>query len=398
MRANTGNTACRAGVPGTRAGERIGLENMRKITLSCLKFIFLAAFLCLAAGLPARAAPPLYGNIYGTVTDAQNQRPLSGVEITVTDQPLERLSHPSENAINSDNGGWIRLPEKKPVSRTRSGSQGKFLINSLPVPHVPAPYTVILQAEGYGTLVLEKTPLLPGAVMALKIEAAMPAAGTVHISRGMTDSDYLTVIYRHQQRSATASARKAPPENLMQAAAADDPLKYTIFATREGLVGGTTANGHVIVENDHFVALPSRTVLCSKNGREYEVRLEHNGHSETAPVWDIGPWNIHDNYWAPEEERQIYEHLSHGGESGGLGRGLPQAQAAYESNFNSGRDEYGRRVVNPAGIDLADGTFWYGLNLSDNAWITVEYLWLESDGDSDAEEELSATCFIRSAR
>ena len=234
--------------------------------------------------------------------------------------------------------------------------------------------------------------------MALKIEAAMPAAGTVHISRGMGRSAYLTPIYRHLQKNSTASARQAPPENLLQAASADDPLTYTIFATREGLVGGTTANGHVIVENDHFVALPSTTVLCSKNGHEYEVRLEHNGHAETAPVWDIGPWNIHDNYWAPEEERLIYAHLRHGGASGGLGQGLPQAQAAYENDFNSGRDEYRRRVVNPAGIDLADGTFRHGLNLSDNAWITVKYLWLESDGSSDAEEGASATCFIRSAK
>lgn len=396
MRAKTQRLPAAPGVPETRACERIGLENMRKITLSCLKFSLLATFLCVAAGLPATAAPPLYGNIYGTVTDAENEIPLAGVNITVTEHSLEYLSQPGEGALNSDYG-WIRLPEQKPLSRSRSASEGKFLINSLPVPTIPTPYTVILEADGYGTLVLEKAPLLPGAVMALKIEAAMPPAGTVHISREMADSDYLSAIYRHQQGSSGASARQAPPENMLHAAAVDDPLKYTIFATREGLVGGTTANGHVIVENDHFVALPSRTVLCSKNGHEYEVRLEHNGHAETAPVWDIGPWNIHDNYWAPEEERLIYEHLSHGGGSGGLGRGLPQAQAAYENGFNAGRDEYGRRVVNPAGIDLADGTFWHGLNLSDNAWITVEYLWLESDGSSEADEGASATCFIRSA-
>jgi len=384
------------GVPETSFCEMIGFENMRKPTLSYLQFSLLAAIFFVAAGLPAMAAPPLYGNIYGTVRDAETEMPLAGVKITVTAHAIDYLSQPAEGALNSDHG-WIRLPEQKAVRRSQSASQGKFLINGLPVPNIPTPYTVILEAQGYGTLVLEKASLLPGAVMALKIEAAMPPAGTVHINREMEDSDYLSAIYRHQQLSYATSARQASPEKRLHAAAVDDPLKYTVFATREGLVGGTTANGHVIVENDHFVALPSTTVLCSKNGREYEVRLEHNGHAETAPVWDIGPWNIHDNYWAPEQERLIYEHLSHGGESGGLGQGLPQAQAAYEDDFNAGRDAYGRRVVNPAGIDLADGTFWHGLNLSDNAWITVKYLWLASDGSSEADEGASATCFIRSA-
>ena len=46
------------------------------------------------------------------------------------------------------------------------------------------------------------------------------------------------------------------------------PPTVTVWATREGLVGGTTANGHVIVEHDRFVALPSdgpppRTPLSS---------------------------------------------------------------------------------------------------------------------------------------
>jgi len=36
-------------------------------------------------------------------------------------------------------------------------------------------------------------------------------------------------------------------------------------------------------------------------------------------------------------------------------------------------------VLNPAGIDLADGLFWDALGLTDNAWVTVDYLWT---GDS----------------
>ena len=36
-------------------------------------------------------------------------------------------------------------------------------------------------------------------------------------------------------------------------------------------------------------------------------------------------------------------------------------------------------MLNPAGIDLADGMFWDALGLTDNAWVTVDYLWT---GDS----------------
>lgn len=143
---------------------------------------------------------------------------------------------------------------------------------------------------------------------------------------------------------------------------------YTVFATREGLVGGTTANGHVITQRDHFVALPSRRGLSSKGSGSYSVRVcaPSTGRCAYAPVWDVGPWNTTDDYWNPTESRQSW---------GDLPRGKPQAQAAYQDGYNNGRDGFDRKVVNPAGIDLGDGTFWDGLGLKDNAWTTVTYLW-----------------------
>jgi RHS repeat-associated protein len=66
---------------------------------------------------------------------------------------------------------------------------------------------------------------------------------------------------------------------------------HNVFATREGLVGGTTATGHVIQENDVFVALPSRKAL-NKN-----VELEYKGNTLIVPVKDVGPWNTKDPYW-----------------------------------------------------------------------------------------------------
>lgn len=138
-----------------------------------------------------------------------------------------------------------------------------------------------------------------------------------------------------------------------------------VFATREGLVGGTTANGHVIQPNDHFVALPSRRGLSPNGSGQYSVKVCGPARCETAPVWDVGPWNIKDDYWNPSPTREMFKDLP---------QGKPEAQAAYENGYNGGKDGSGRTVLNPAGIDLADGTF-YNVGLNDNGWVTVTYLW-----------------------
>ena len=144
-------------------------------------------------------------------------------------------------------------------------------------------------------------------------------------------------------------------------------LSYPIFATREGLVGHTTANGHRIVARDHFVALPSRRGLSTRGRGEYSVKVcAGNGRCAWAPVWDVGPWNTTDDYWNPAGIRQSWRDLP---------QGRPQADAAYRDGYNGGRDQFGRRVANPAGIDLADGTFWDALQLRNNSWVTVTYLW-----------------------
>jgi hypothetical protein len=175
----------------------------------------------------------------------------------------------------------------------------------------------------------------------------------------------------------TPSRAAAAPSAAVRSAG----LSYRVFATREGLVGGTTANGHVITSRDHFVALPSRRGLSGNRAGEYSVRVcASNGRCEWAPVWDVGPWNTRDDYWNPASVRQEWKDLP---------QGRPEAQAAYQNGYNGGKDQFGRTVANPAGIDLADGTFWDGLGLTDNAWVTVTYQWtgtspagfVDTDGD-----------------
>ncbi|QNE20155.1 hypothetical protein F1D05_22400 [Kribbella qitaiheensis] len=155
----------------------------------------------------------------------------------------------------------------------------------------------------------------------------------------------------------------------LQAAA----LKSRVYATREGLVGGTTANGHVIASRDHFVALPSRRGLASNGSGTYTVKVCTTSGSRCAfePVWDVGPWNTKDDYWNPSATREMWKDLP---------QGKPEAQAAYQSGYNGGKDQFGRTVANPAGIDLADGVFWDALALGDNGFVDATYLWTGTGG------------------
>ena len=91
-------------------------------------------------------------------------------------------------------------------------------------------------------------------------------------------------------RNLTLTAR--PAARPAATAVQEDPKRYRVFATREGLVGGTTANGHVITERDLFVALPSRRALSPRNTSDYSVKVcAPTGRCATVPVWDVGPWN-----------------------------------------------------------------------------------------------------------
>jgi hypothetical protein len=160
--------------------------------------------------------------------------------------------------------------------------------------------------------------------------------------------------------SVTAKPTRVP----MRAPAAHPAYGARIFATREGLVGGRTANGYVIKSDDHFVALPSRRALSSRGTGDYTVRVCAHNRCDYAPVWDVGPWNIRDNHWF--RPRDQWNQLK---------RGLPQAQAAYQKKFNGGRDGFGRQVRNPAGIDLGDGTARESLGVGDGGWVRVTYVW-----------------------
>ncbi|MEU7653823.1 hypothetical protein AB0C42_13590 [Micromonospora taraxaci] len=245
-------------------------------------------------------------------------------------------------------------------------------------------------AEGM-LLTTTRTLARPATRVRAEISASVPAGATVEAqvrgwrALGWTEWQAATAgavfdrsVTRVQTRvvltapdgGATATVRgvRLTADATAAVSAATPGRTYRVYATRIGLVGEVTANGRTVQPRDHFVALPSRRGLSPLNTGDYTVRVcTTNGtRCEYAPVWDVGPWNTRDDYWNPSSVRENWKNLP---------QGRPEAQAAYQSGYNGGRDQFGRTVLNPAGIDLADGTFWDGLQLTTNAWVDVAYLW-----------------------
>jgi hypothetical protein len=305
--------------------------------------MFVMILSMLFAAATAVVDPATYvGNVYGAVVDPSGA-PLPNATVLLVDH---------ERAIRT----------------ATTDRDGKFLINNVPAPFDGRDYTVVCGDSSVTAHVL------PGASMALEVNFT---AGDV------------TWRYRHEQQPLTPGSPTLSP----QAGRGLKTLNYTrtIFATREGLVGGTTANGHVIVPNDRFAALPSRRALSTNFGHEREVRVTYRDKITVIPVWDVGPWNTHDDYWNPTIIRETFKDLP---------RGTPEAEAAVFSGYNGGFDERGRKVITPAGIDLADGTFQIDLAMTANDRVVVEYLWLDQEGPTTIAVNASpaSTTFVVDAQ
>ncbi|MEV4655661.1 hypothetical protein [Micromonospora sp. NPDC049301] len=271
----------------------------------------------------------------------------------------------------------------------RRSAAGLRLREARAAGHSPrSPHSAV--AEGM-LLTAPRTLIRPATRVRAEITADVPSGATVEAqvrgwrASGWTEWRAATAgavfdrpVSRVQTRvvltapagGATATVRgvQLAADATAAVSAATPGLTYRVYATRIGLVGEVTANGRTVQPRDHFAALPSRRGLAPLNSGDYTVRVctTTGSRCEYAPVWDVGPWNTRDDYWNPSAVRENWKNLP---------QGRPEAQAAYQSGYNGGRDQFGRTVLNPAGIDLADGTFWDGLQLTTNAWVDVAYLW-----------------------
>ena len=313
------------------------------------------------------------GNIYGTVQGSASAKPIAGARIYVYDPEViwkaarEERSGAGKASLNAD-------AFAHPLYIAATDGQGRFLISGVATPFPFKPYTVVAIATGYSIEILDRVPLFPGASMALEIHFQLDRGSELPMLYH-ADDPAAPFLYRNERQVYAHPFGQSVQQILQESFPEHAPsFEAAVFATREGLVGGTTANGHVITPNDHFVALPSRRALCTNSGHEFEVEVSVGDRTITAPQWDLGPWNLRDDYWNPAAVREKFQDLP---------QGMPEAQAAFQNQYNNGMDggdtTAGPRLVrNPAGIDLADGTFSQDLQLQDNQFISVKFLWLVS--------------------
>jgi hypothetical protein len=190
------------------------------------------------------------------------------------------------------------------------------------------------------------------------------------------------------------TAPSAPPAG----AGASNPLGFAthrVYATQYAPNTPGAVEAAVPDKCAKFAGLRNQTVLnqfgCPAGYRldlDWRVVVTRdNGQTATIPVREVGPWNLDDNYWAgpgSSRPRRMYTDLP---------RGVPEAQAAFYNGYNTvqnctnlstgqpsgragGADQFGRCVLNPAGIDLSiEAAKQLGLGNLENAWVTVSFLW-----------------------
>lgn len=109
-------------------------------------------------------------------------------------------------------------------------------------------------------------------------------------------------------------------------------------------------------------ALPHREL---KFGDRPEVPIIRGKRSIRPRIKEVGPWNTYDNYWRSGKNRDMWKSLR---------RCVPEARAAYYNDYNNGKDEFGRKVLNPAGVDLTPrAARRLGLDKFQNAWVAVRF-------------------------
>jgi hypothetical protein len=114
------------------------------------------------------------------------------------------------------------------------------------------------------------------------------------------------------------------------------------------------------------VALPHRYLKFDRRPR-VRIRRVSGGPRVGPRVKEVGPWNTYDNYWMRKKHRTMFKRVP---------RCKPEAQVAYYQNFNEGKDEFGREVLNPAGVDMTpDVARSMGLKKYQNAWVYVRFPW-----------------------
>jgi hypothetical protein len=227
---------------------------------------------------------------------------------------------------------------------------------------------ILVQEYGESERVLAVNKGLPKREIAKKIAAsdydekvAAAVAGTKERIEAIVPEDQSADLESWVDEQWNQEVRAAYTEDY-----AASSETYMVSNDRKGLRCKVFATQY-IGYTEREVALPHRNL---KLGRQPRVRIWRvNGGPSVGPrVKEVGPWNTYDNYWVRNKDRTMYKRVP---------RCKPQAQVAYYQNFNKGEDEFGREVLNPAGVDLTpDVARSMGLKKYQNAWVWVRFPWV----------------------
>ncbi|HWK79456.1 MAG TPA: SH3 domain-containing protein, partial [Thermomicrobiales bacterium] len=178
------------------------------------------------------------------------------------------------------------------------------------------------------------------------------------------------------------------PESASAESQMTGPGTYIVSATKEGLVGGRTSSGHIIVANDYFVSLPACTPTNCPGGPYWgqmtncgsncyvKVTNLSTGACRVEPILDTGPWFRVDDWWNPTATRYLNKLASNPQD---LPQGYSGADAARDGldvGYGKGASDVYATVGNRSSIDLADGT-WDDIGLAGGyvSQLGVEMTW-----------------------
>jgi len=186
-------------------------------------------------------------------------------------------------------------------------------------------------------------------------EVAAAVAGTKQEIEAILPEDQRSELEGWVDEQWDQEVRTASTETYTASGYYPRGLKCFVFATQY--------NGHTRRE----VALPHRKLKFGRQPRVH-IRRGSGGPRVRPRVKEVGPWNTYDNYWARKKQRTKFKRLD---------RCEPAAQAAYYHNFNGGKDELGREVLNPGGVDVTPAVARsMNLDRNQNAWVYVRFPWV----------------------
>lgn len=291
--------------------------------------------------------------------------------------PLQPLSHGQFESTHVTGENTLLLDDNAPLAPLAFGAYSRFgfyisAVQSFATPVASIRVEYVSQIPQASAALIDVRSSLDAVEWSLW-QPVDQSGAVLHTQQPARFAQYRVALMANQASPQISSVQLLPqlpaPASQLKASAAQ-ALTFKVRATRQGMVGGRTANGHIITKRDRFVSLPCWCSLSTRNGNEYKVRLTYKGRSTVVPVYDVGPWNRRDNYWDPQPQRYFSD----------LRQGWPQDHAAYYDDHNGGRSGLGWKVTFPTAVDVGDGAWWDDLKIvGDRAELEVTFLWTGND-------------------